>query len=76
MTTGPGFRRPPEGRHGALKVVASDVARAGGYHSDISHRSGETEDAAIADLAMATGIGQIKTDSPSRTDRPAEYNQD
>jgi enolase len=57
-------------------VVAIDVARAGGYHSIISYRSGETEDAAIADLAVATGIGRIRTRSLSRTDRPAEYNPD
>ena len=41
----------------------------------ISHRSGETEDTTIADLAVATGAGQIKTGAPSRTDRAAKYNQ-
>jgi enolase len=41
----------------------------------ISHRSGETEDTTIADLAVATGSGQIKTGAPSRTDRVAKYNQ-
>jgi enolase len=41
----------------------------------ISHRSGETEDTTIADLAVATGAGQIKTGAPSRTDRVAKYNQ-
>ena len=41
----------------------------------ISHRSGETEDATIADLAVATGAGQIKTGAPARTDRVAKYNQ-
>ena len=46
-----------------------------GYRSVISHRSGETEDTAIADLAVATGAGQIKTGSASRTDRVAKYNQ-
>jgi len=51
------------------------MARAAGYHSVISHRSGETEDTFIADLAVATGVGQIKTGSASRTDRVAKYNQ-
>jgi enolase len=41
----------------------------------MSHRSGETEDVTIADLAVATGVGQIKTGAPSRTDRVAKYNQ-
>jgi enolase len=45
------------------------------YRSVISHRSGETEDTFIADLAVATGVGQIKTGSASRTDRVAKYNQ-
>src|SRR6266513_2797915 len=52
-----------------------EMARANGYHSIISHRSGETEDTFIADLAVATGAGQIKTGSASRTDRVAKYNQ-
>jgi enolase len=51
------------------------LARRNGYTSVISHRSGETEDAFIADLAVATGAGQIKTGSASRTDRIAKYNQ-
>ena len=46
-----------------------------GYTSIASHRSGETEDATIADLAVASGTGQIKTGSVSRTDRMAKYNQ-
>ena len=46
-----------------------------GYTSVISHRSGETEDTTIADIAVATGAGQIKTGAPSRTDRVAKYNQ-
>ena len=46
-----------------------------GYTSIISHRSGETEDTFIADLAVGTGVGQIKTGSASRTDRIAKYNQ-
>jgi enolase len=54
---------------------AIDLARRNGYTSVISHRSGETEDAFIADLAVATGAGQIKTGSASRTDRIAKYNQ-
>jgi enolase len=52
-----------------------DLARRYGYTSIISHRSGETEDAFIADFAVATGAGQIKTGSLSRTDRIAKYNQ-
>ena len=51
------------------------MARAAGYASVISHRSGETEDTTIADLAVATGAGQIKTGSASRADRTAKYNQ-
>ncbi|HXV86667.1 MAG TPA: phosphopyruvate hydratase [Gemmatimonadales bacterium] len=52
-----------------------DLARRSGYGTVISHRSGETEDTFIADLAVATGAGQIKTGSASRTDRVAKYNQ-
>jgi enolase 1/2/3 len=51
------------------------MAHEAGYATVISHRSGETEDANIADLAVATGAGQIKTGAPSRTDRVAKYNQ-
>ncbi len=51
------------------------MAREAGYSSVISHRSGETEDVTIADLAVATGVGQIKTGSLSRSDRVAKYNQ-
>jgi enolase 1/2/3 len=56
-----------------LEAIA--LARSNGYASVISHRSGETEDTTIADLAVATGAGQIKTGAPSRTDRVAKYNQ-
>jgi enolase len=52
-----------------------DLAKRSGYGNVISHRSGETEDTFIADLAVATGAGQIKTGSASRTDRVAKYNQ-
>ena len=52
-----------------------EVARAAGYAIVISHRSGETEDTTIADLAVATNAGQIKTGAPSRSDRVAKYNQ-
>jgi enolase len=52
-----------------------ELARSGGYACVMSHRSGETEDTTIADLAVATGVGQIKTGAPSRTDRVAKYNQ-
>ena len=56
-----------------LDAVA--MADKAGYTSVISHRSGETEDTTIADLAVGTGAGQIKTGSASRTDRVAKYNQ-
>jgi enolase len=52
-----------------------DLARRNGFAAVMSHRSGETEDTTIADLAVATGVGQIKTGAPSRTDRTAKYNQ-
>ncbi len=55
-------------------LEAIQMASAAGYSSVISHRSGETEDTTIADLAVATGVGQIKTGSLSRTDRLAKYN--
>jgi enolase len=51
------------------------MAREAGYTAVMSHRSGETEDVSIADLAVATGCGQIKTGAPSRSDRVAKYNQ-
>ena len=51
------------------------IAREAGYSAVMSHRSGETEDVTIADLAVATGCGQIKTGAPSRSDRVAKYNQ-
>jgi len=56
-------------------LQAIRMADEAGYKSVISHRSGETEDTFIADLAVATGVGQIKTGSASRTDRVAKYNQ-
>jgi enolase len=56
-----------------LEAIA--VAREAGYTAVMSHRSGETEDATIADLAVATGVGQIKTGAPARSDRVAKYNQ-
>jgi enolase 1/2/3 len=56
-------------------LEAVDMARAAGYSAVMSHRSGETEDTTIADLAVATGCGQIKTGAPSRSDRVAKYNQ-
>jgi len=56
-------------------IDAIELARKAGYNSIISHRSGETEDTFIADLAVATAAGQIKTGSGSRTDRIAKYNQ-
>src|SRR6185436_11337425 len=54
---------------------AVELAQENGYTAVLSHRSGETEDATIADLAVATNCGQIKTGSLSRTDRTAKYNQ-
>jgi enolase len=51
------------------------MAASAGYTSVVSHRSGETEDTFISDLVVATGAGQIKTGSASRTDRIAKYNQ-
>jgi enolase len=56
-----------------LEAIA--IARDAGYTAVMSHRSGETEDTTIADLAVATGVGQIKTGAPSRSDRVAKYNQ-
>ena len=56
-------------------LAAVEMARQAGYRSVISHRSGETEDTTIADLAVATSAGQIKTGSASRSDRTAKYNQ-
>jgi len=56
-------------------LAAIQMAREAGYTAVMSHRSGETEDVTIADLAVATGCGQIKTGAPSRTDRVAKYNQ-
>jgi len=57
----------------SLDVI--ELARSAGYATVISHRSGETEDTTIADLAVAVNAGQIKTGAPSRTDRVAKYNQ-
>ena len=54
---------------------AIDMAHRAGYTAIISHRSGETEDTTIADIAVASGCGQIKTGSLSRSDRIAKYNQ-
>ncbi|HSD81366.1 MAG TPA: phosphopyruvate hydratase, partial [Solirubrobacteraceae bacterium] len=56
-------------------LEAIELARSAGYTAVMSHRSGETEDVTIADLAVATGCGQIKTGAPSRSDRVAKYNQ-
>ena len=56
-------------------LEAIEMANRAGYTAVTSHRSGETEDATIADIAVATNSGQIKTGAPSRTDRVAKYNQ-
>jgi enolase len=57
----------------SLDVI--ELARSAGYATVVSHRSGETEDTTIADLAVAVNAGQIKTGAPARTDRVAKYNQ-
>jgi enolase len=56
-------------------LAAIEVARSAGYSAVISHRSGETEDTTIADLAVATGVGMIKAGAPARSDRVAKYNR-
>ncbi|GAA3533663.1 enolase [Aeromicrobium flavum] len=56
-------------------IDAVDLAHRAGFHNMMSHRSGETEDVTIADLAVATNCGQIKTGAPARSDRVAKYNQ-
>jgi len=56
-------------------LASIEMAKRAGYTAVVSHRSGETEDATIADLVVATNAGQIKTGAPSRTDRVAKYNQ-
>lgn len=56
-------------------LEAIELARKNGYSAMISHRSGETEDTTIADLSVATGVGQIKTGAPARSERVAKYNQ-
>ena len=56
-------------------IEAIDMAQKAGYNAIISHRSGETEDTTIADIAVAFNTGQIKTGAPCRTERVAKYNQ-
>ena len=56
-------------------LAAVELAQRAGYTAVMSHRSGETEDATISDLAVATNCGQIKTGSLARSDRTAKYNQ-
>ena len=62
---------------GTVSETRAAMARAvrAGYRSVVSHRSGETEDAFIADFAVATGAGQIKTGAPCRSERTAKYNR-
>ena len=62
---------------GTLTETRAAMARRrrAGYRNIVSHRSGETEDAFIADLAVATGAGQIKTGAPARSERTAKYNR-
>ena len=73
------FHEPEEGKYdftGQKDIAAfCRLAQENGYRAVISHRSGETEDSFIADLAVATGAGQIKTGAPCRSDRNAKYNQ-
>ena len=57
------------------QAPAVDLAHRSGYRCMMSHRSGETEDTTIADLAVATNCGQIKTGAPARSERVAKYNQ-
>ena len=66
-----------QGKSGTLTETldAVEMAQHAGYRAVISHRSGETEDSFIADLAVACGAGQIKTGAPCRSDRNAKYNQ-
>ena len=59
----------------ALYRVSLRLAHRSGYRCMMSHRSGETEDTTIADLAVATNCGQIKTGAPARSERVAKYNQ-
>jgi enolase len=56
-------------------LTAVSLAQSSGYTAVLSHRSGETEDTTIADLAVATNCGQIKTGAPARSERVAKYNQ-
>ena len=56
-------------------LTAIEIARSAGWGMVMSHRSGETEDSVIADLAVGTGVGQIKTGAPARGERTAKYNQ-
>jgi enolase len=56
-------------------LAAVSMALAAGFTAIMSHRSGETEDTTIADLAVGTGVGQIKTGAPARSERVAKYNQ-
>ena len=65
----------PDGTYNLETMKAVDMAHRHGYSAVLSHRSGETEDTTIADIAVATNCGQIKTGSMSRTDRMAKYNQ-
>ena len=78
MTETPHKTNPKQAKIGKLVDEAMDaieLAKSHGYRTMISHRSGETEDAFIADLAVAVNAGQIKTGSASRSDRMAKYNR-
>ena len=69
-----GFEDDPKASN-EPKLEAIQMAQSAGFAAVISHRSGETEDTTIADLAVATGTGQIKTGAPARSERVAKYNQ-
>ena len=85
MSIGAGYPTSPEASISILYLTYLDsfsssskairIAHDAGYRAVISHRSGETEDTTIADLAVATGAGQIKTGSLCRSDRVAKYNR-
>ena len=68
-------RRAHAGATLSETLDAVTLAQTCGFKCMMSHRSGETEDTTIADLAVATGVGQIKSGAPARTDRVAKYNQ-
>ena len=75
LATPAAIPRPRSSRFVTETLDTVAMAYAAGYGAVMSHRSGETEDTTIADLAVAVGCGQIKTGAPARSDRVAKYNQ-